>query len=176
MGRKRTTQGKKVFMSDNQIIFRPIGIIRTEHTNPEATPIQPIFAKDCEGCVMVAPEFVAGLADIEDFSHVYLVYHLHKVSRVTLVTKPFMQDKEHGVFATRSPCRPNPIGLSIVRLVSRDGGTLIVKGADMLDGTPLLDIKPYTRRFDNISTERNGWQDEVDDATAAKLGVRNYCN
>lgn len=161
-------------MSEPQIIFKPVGVIRTGHTNPEDTPIQPIFAKDCEGRVEVASEFAAGLADIEAFSHIYLVYHLHKVSRVTLVTKPFMQDKEHGVFATRSPCRPNPIGLSVVRLVRRDGGTLFIKGADMLDGTPLLDIKPYTRRFDNIPTERNGWQDEVDDAVAAKLGVRNY--
>lgn len=161
-------------MSENQIIFKPIGVIHTEHTRPEATPIQPIFAKDCAGRVEVAPEFVAGLADIEAFSHIYLVYQLHKASRVTLITKPFMQDKEHGVFATRSPCRPNPIGLSVVRLVRREGGTLFIKGVDMLDGTPLLDIKPYTRRFDNIPTERNGWQDEVDDATAAQLGVRNY--
>jgi tRNA (Thr-GGU) A37 N-methylase len=90
------------------------------------------------------------------------------------VTQPFLQDKVHGIFATRSPFRPNPIGLSIVKLVGREGNTLLIEGADILDGTPLLDIKPYSKRFDNIPTQRNGWQDEVDDETARRRGRRGF--
>lgn len=119
-------------------------------------------------------EFAEGLKDIELYSHIYLVYHLHRVDAVRLRTKPFLQDVEHGIFATRAPWRPNPIGLSIVKLVGREGNVLLIEGADILDGTPLLDIKPYSKRFDNIPTQRNGWQDDVDDATAWARGRRGY--
>jgi len=88
------------------------------------------------------------------------------------VVKPFLQDVERGVFATRAPCRPNPIGLSVVKLVRREGNVLYLDGVDVLDGTPLLDIKPYTAKFDRIETTRNGWQDEVDDQTARLRGRR----
>lgn len=161
-------------MSDIRVSYRAIGVIRSEHVRPEETPIQPIFASDCAGRVEVYPEYAEGLLDIEAYSHIYLIYHLHVVKETRLLTKPFLQDEVHGVFATRSPFRPNPIGLSIVHLVGREGNTLLIEGADILDGTPLLDIKPYTTRFDHVQTERNGWHDKVDDAEAALRGVRNY--
>ncbi len=88
------------------------------------------------------------------------------------MVKPFLQDVERGVFATRAPCRPNAIGLSIVKLLRRDGNTLYLDDVDVLDGTPLLDIKPYTARFDRIDGTRNGWQDEVDEETARRRGRR----
>lgn len=161
-------------MSHPCITFQPIGVIRSEHVRPEDTPIQPIFASDCLGRVEVYPEYAEGLLDIEAYSHIYLIYHLHAVKETRLLTKPFLQDEVHGIFATRSPFRPNPIGLSIVQLVGREGNTLLIEGADILDGTPLLDIKPYSRRFDNIPTQRNGWQDEVDDETARQRGRRGF--
>ena len=154
------------------ISYRPIGVIRTGHTKPKETPIQPVYSEGCEGQAEVFPEFAAGLRDVEGFSHIYLVYHMHKADRPQLVVKPFLQDVERGVFSTRAPCRPNPIGLSIVRLVRRDGNVLHLDGVDVLDGTPLLDIKPYTAKFDCVETTRNGWQDEVDEETARRRGRR----
>jgi len=156
------------------IVYKPIGIIRSEHTQPEKTPIQPVYSEGCLGTAEVFPEFAAGLRDLDGFSHIYLVYHLHKAGEPRLVVKPFLQDVERGVFATRAPCRPNPIGLSIVRLVRREGNVLHLDGVDVLDGTPLLDIKPYTARFDRIENTRNGWQDEVDDESAQTRGRRGY--
>lgn len=161
-------------MSHPCIMFQPIGVIHSEHVRPEDTPIQPIFASDCLGRVEVYPEYAEGLLDIEAYSHIYLIYHLHAVKETRLLTKPFLQDEVHGIFATRSPFRPNPIGLSIVQLAGREGNTLLIEGSDILDGTPLLDIKPYSKRFDNISTQRNGWQDEVDDETARQRGRRGF--
>ena len=161
-------------MKSDRISFQVIGVIRSEHQKAEETPIQPIFVAECKGRVEVLPEFAAGLKDIELYSHIYLVYHLDRVDEVRLLTKPFLQDVEHGIFSTRAPWRPNPIGLSIVKLVGREGNALLIEGADIMDGTPLLDIKPYSRRFDNIPTQRNGWQDDVDDETAWKRGRRAY--
>jgi tRNA (adenine37-N6)-methyltransferase len=154
------------------IVYEPIGVIRSGHTEPEETPIQPIYSEGCPGRAELFPEFAAGLRDVEGFSHIYLVYHLHKADRPRLTVKPFLQDVERGVFATRAPCRPNPIGLSIVKLVRCEGNVLYLAGVDVLDGTPLLDIKPYTARFDHIETSRNGWQDEVDEDTAWQRGRR----
>jgi tRNA (adenine37-N6)-methyltransferase len=153
-------------------VYRPIGIIRSEHTRPEKTPIQPVYCEGCQGRAEVFPEFAAGLRDLEGFSHIYLVYHFHRADGPQLVVKPFLQDVERGVFATRSPRRPNTIGLSIVKLVRCEGSVLYLDNVDVLDGTPLLDIKPYTARFDRIEGTRNGWQDEVDEATAQLRGRR----
>ena len=161
-------------MTDIPVSYRAIGVIHSGHTRPEETPIQPVFASGCKGQVEVFPEFAEGLRDMERFSHIYLVYHFHQVNEVRLLTKPFLQDREHGIFATRAPCRPNPIGLSIVKLVGRAGNVLLIEGADILDATPLLDIKPYSKRFDNIATQRNGWQDEIDDTIAERLACREY--
>ena len=164
------TQG----MMDSAISYKPIGMIQSEHFSLEKIPIQSIYASGCKGRVVIFPKFADGLRDIEDFSHIYLIYHLHQSGPACLVVKPFLQDLEHGIFATRKACRPNPIGLSIVELVSRQGNILHINNVDILDGTPLLDIKPYTARFDNIETSRNGWQEAVDDETARGRGKRGY--
>jgi tRNA-Thr(GGU) m(6)t(6)A37 methyltransferase TsaA len=162
-----------VAMKNTAIMIRPIGIIHSEHLSAERTPIQPVYAKGCLGRVEVFPEFMAGLRDLEGFSHLFLIYHFHKAGAVKLIVKPFLQDVERGVFATRAPCRPNAIGLSSVKLLRRDGRMLYVDGVDILDGTPLLDIKPFVTRFDHIKQARSGWQDDVDEKTAEKKGKRN---
>jgi tRNA-Thr(GGU) m(6)t(6)A37 methyltransferase TsaA len=161
-------------MTGTAITYRPIGVIWSEHTVAEATPIQPAYARGCKGRVEVYPEFAEGLRDLDGFSHIYLIYHCHRAGAAKLRVKPFLQDVERGVFATRATCRPNAIGLSIVELVARDGNTLHLDGVDILDGTPLLDIKPYTARFDRIETLRNGWQDEIDEETARQRGRRGF--
>jgi len=163
-------------MNEAAITYRPIGVIRSEHVRAEETPIQPAYAAGCMGRAEVFREYAEGLRDIEGFSHLYLVYHLHKAGPAPskLLVKPFLQDVERGVFATRAPCRPNAIGLSIVELVRREGNVLHLLNVDILDGTPLLDIKPYTARFDCIKTARNGWQDDLDDETARRLGRRGH--
>ena len=156
------------------IVYKTIGVIHSEHTSPARTPIQPVYSEGCQGRAEVWPEFADGLRDLDGFSHIYLVYHFHRVDKPRLIVKPFLQDIERGVFATRAPCRPNPIGLSIVKLVRREGNVLHLDGVDVLDGTPLLDIKPYTAKFDRIEGTRNGWQDAVDDETALRRGRREF--
>jgi tRNA-Thr(GGU) m(6)t(6)A37 methyltransferase TsaA len=159
-------------MNDDVITYRPIGVIRSEHLAAEDTPIQPVYAKGCKGRAEVLPQFAEGLRDLEGFSHIYLIYHFHRAGPAKLVVKPFLQDVERGVFATRAPSRPNAIGLSVVELVRREGNVLHLDGVDVLDGTPLLDIKPYTAKFDQFETTRNGWQDDVDEETARQRGRR----
>jgi tRNA (adenine37-N6)-methyltransferase len=154
------------------LVYEPIGVIRSGHTEPEKTPIQPVYCEGCQGRAEVFPAFAAGLRDLEGFSHIYLIYHMHRADSPRLVVKPFLQDAERGVFATRAPCRPNRIGLSIVKLMRCEGNILYLDNVDVLDGAPLLDIKPYTARFDRIETTRNGWQDQVDEATAQLRGRR----
>lgn len=159
-------------MKNTIVVYRPIGVIHSEHQVAQNTPIQPVYAQNCQGWAEIFPEYEDGLRDLEGFSHVYLIYHFHRVDSVKLTVKPFLQDVERGVFATRAPCRPNPIGLSVVELLRREGTTLHLKGVDILDGTPLLDIKPYTEKFDRFVPSRNGWQDEVDEETARRRGRR----
>jgi len=161
-------------MNKTNVSYRPIGVIHSEHTTAQKTPIQPTYAKGCMGRAEIFPEFVQGLQDLDGFSHIYLIYHLDRAGSAKLIVKPFMEDVERGVFATRAPCRPNSIGLSIVELVRREGNVLHLDGMDILDGTPLLDIKPYTAKFDHIKTTRNGWQDGVDEETARRRGRREY--
>ena len=161
-------------MNKDKITYRPIGIIHSEHTIKENTPIQPVYAEGCKGYVELYPEFSEGLRDLNDFSHIYLVYHFHQEGEVNLIVKPFLQDKERGIFATRKPCRPNAIGLSVVKLIRIEDNTLYLDNVDILDGTPLLDVKPYTTRFDLHNVEKNGWQDEVDEQTAQKRGKQKY--
>jgi len=161
-------------MNQDTITYRPIGIIHSEHLDTELTPIQSAYAQGCKGHVEIFPEFATGLQDLDGFSHIFLIYHFHQAESAKLVVKPFLQDVERGVFATRSPCRPNNVGLSVVELVRREGNVLYLDGVDILDGTPLLDIKPYTAKFDRIETQRNGWQDDVDDETARRIGRRGY--
>ncbi len=161
-------------MDETFIIYRPIGVIHSEQTIPEKTPIQPVYARGCKGEVEVYPEFEEGLSDLEGFSHLYLIYHFHQAESAQLLVKPFLQDVMRGIFSTRAPRRPNAIGLSIVELIRREGNILHLDGVDILNGTPLLDIKPYTAKFDFFQTTRNGWQDEVDEETALRRGKRGY--
>ena len=161
-------------MSEFVITFKPIGVIRSEHVSAQQTPIQPIYAKGCKGRAVIFLEFEEGLRDLDGFSHIYLIYQLHQAEPPKLIVKPFLQDVERGVFSTRSPCRPNAIGLSVLELVRREGNVLHLDGVDILDGTPLLDIKPYSAKFDRIETFRNGWQDEIDEETARRRGRRGY--
>jgi tRNA-Thr(GGU) m(6)t(6)A37 methyltransferase TsaA len=161
-------------MTASGIAFFPIGVIRSEHKEARQTPIQPAYAKGCQGRVEIFPQFAEGLRDLEGFSHLYLIFHFHRADSARLIVKPFLQDIERGVFATRAPCRPNAIGLSIVELIRREDNVLHLDGVDILDGTPLLDIKPYTAKFDRIAATRNGWHDEVEEATAQRLGRREY--
>jgi tRNA-Thr(GGU) m(6)t(6)A37 methyltransferase TsaA len=122
-----------------EIAMRPIGVIHSPFTKPDNTPIQAARSQ-AGGTVEVYPAFADGLKDLEGFSHIHLLYAFHQSSGFALNVKPFLDDQDHGVFATRHPRRPNPIGMSIVRLVSLRGNLLTVEGVDMLDGTPLLDI------------------------------------
>lgn len=161
-------------MKNLQITYRPIGIIHSEHAIAERTPIQPVYAKGCKGHIEVFPEFVQGLRDLGGFSHIYLIYHFNREPQVELIVKPFLQDEERGIFSTRAPNRPNAIGLSVVELLGIDNNILYLNNVDILDCTPLLDIKPYTARFDLHDVVRNGWQDEVDEHTAQKRGKRGY--
>jgi tRNA-Thr(GGU) m(6)t(6)A37 methyltransferase TsaA len=159
-------------LSYSRIAYEPIGIIRSEHANADHVPIQSVYAKGCRGLVEVFPEYVQGLRDLEGFSHIYLLYDFHQACSDALMVKPYLQDVERGVFATRAPCRPNRIGLSIVKLLFRDNNVLHVDWLDILNGTPLLDIKPYIGRFDRIEHTYDGWQDGIDEETARQRGRR----
>jgi tRNA-Thr(GGU) m(6)t(6)A37 methyltransferase TsaA len=139
------------------VTFRPIGLISTPFTTPAGTPIQPKAAEGVAGSVKIFQEFSTGLQDLEGFSHIFLLYHFHLVQSFSLLVKPFLDDKQRGLFATRAPARPNPIGLSIVRLERIEANTLHVLDVDMLDGTPLLDIKPFVPEFDTRDQTRIGW-------------------
>jgi tRNA-Thr(GGU) m(6)t(6)A37 methyltransferase TsaA len=156
------------------IVCRAIGVIRSEHTSPQETPIQPVYARGCRGYAEVCSEFTEGLKDLDGFSHVYLIYFFHQCREVKLTVKPFLQDVDRGIFSTRAPFRPNPIGLSVVELIKVEGNVVHFDGADILDGTPLLDIKPYTEKFDLYDVKKSGWQDEVDEETARVRGRREY--
>jgi len=144
---------------------RLIGVIRSPFTDRRTTPIQPSRSR-AAGRVEVYPEFAAGLQDIEGFSHIILVHLFHCSSGYSLYVQPFLDDQLRGLFATRYPYRPNPIGLSVVRLVARLDNALEIKGVDVLDGTPLLDIKPYVPEFDAWDGVRAGWYDTCSEARA----------
>jgi tRNA (adenine37-N6)-methyltransferase len=139
------------------ITVSPIGIISTDHSSKEHAPVQGVFSRDAIGTVTIFPKFTAGLKDIELFSHLYLLYHFDRAEVGELVRQPFLDDTPRGIFAMRHPCRPNGIGISIVQLLARDENTLTVSGIDVLDGTPLLDIKPYIPRFDCHPEASEGW-------------------
>ena len=141
----------------NAIHYTSIGLVRSPFTEIAGMPIQPPAAAGVRGCIVLQDEFAAGLQDIEGFSHLILIYHLHLVRDFSLSVKPFLDNDEHGIFATRAPKRPNPIGLSVVKLIVRDGATLEIENVDILDGTPLLDLKPYVPQFDSPQGARIGW-------------------
>ena len=137
--------------------YKPIGVIHSPFKEPKGTPIQPTGAKGIDGTVEIFPEYAEGLKDVEGFSHIILIYHFHLSRGASLKVKPYMDNEAHGVFAMRGPSRPNPIGISIVRLVSIERNILHIQDIDIVDGTPLLDIKPYVSEFDTRKAERTGW-------------------
>ena len=140
------------------IAMQPIGIIHTPFASLEGMPIQPGGARDAVGRVELDPELAPALTDLDGFSHVYLLYCFHQSSGYKTTVTPYLDDTPRGLFATRAPRRPNPIGLSVVEVVSVAGNVLTVRGIDVLDGTPLLDIKPYAPAFDvPAGTVRSGW-------------------
>jgi tRNA-Thr(GGU) m(6)t(6)A37 methyltransferase TsaA len=141
----------------NEIRYKPIGIIHSPFKEPRGTPIQPASAKGIKGTVEIFPEYVNGLKDIEGFSHIILLYHFHLSKTVSLISKPFMDNTPHGIFAIRGPSRPNPIGVSIVRLLNVNNNILAIQDLDIVDGTPLLDVKPYVPEFDKTEVIRIGW-------------------
>ncbi len=151
--------------------YSPIGTIRSPFITREGAPIQP--QGGVRGSVEVLPEYRGGLRDLDGFSHVLLLYHFHLSQGFELEVVPFLDDKSHGVFATRAPKRPNPIGLSLVRLVAVIGSTLEIEGVDVIDGTPLLDIKPFVPEFDAKDEVRTGWlAGKAAAATATKADGR----
>ncbi len=140
-----------------EIKYTPIGIIHSAFKEQKGTPIQASASLDAEGKVEVFSQFREGLMDLENFSHIILIYHFHLSKKTALKVKPFMDDQEHGTFATRAPSRPNSIGISIVRLTKIENNIIYIKDVDILNGTPLLDIKPYVSEFDIRKVTRNGW-------------------
>lgn len=141
----------------DSMIIKAIGSIHTLYKTKEECPIQPLYSPDFLERVEVFGENEQGLKDIETFSHIYLVYLFDRSGKIDLVRPTFLDDEPHGIYASRHPCRPNSIGLSIVKLVRREGNALIIEGADMLDKTPLLDIKPYIPKYDAIRSASAGW-------------------
>lgn len=134
-----------------------IGIIHTPYRETAGMPIQPSGAEGVRGTIEVFPEFGPGLADIDGFSHLILLYHFHNAGDVKLVVTPFLDSEQRGVFATRAPIRPSKIGLTVVKLIDRADCLLTIENIDVLDGTPLLDIKPYVDTFDSPAADRFGW-------------------
>jgi tRNA-Thr(GGU) m(6)t(6)A37 methyltransferase TsaA len=146
--------------------LRPIGVIRTPFQRATGTPIQSSVSRGAEGRVELFAGFEEGLSDLAGFERVWLLYCFDRASEAQLMVRPYLDKVERGIFATRSPARPNHIGMSPVRLLGVEGATLLVADVDMLDGTPLLDIKPYVPAFDHFLVERVGWYEGVPAAGA----------
>ncbi|MFW9865099.1 MAG: tRNA (N6-threonylcarbamoyladenosine(37)-N6)-methyltransferase TrmO [Candidatus Thorarchaeota archaeon] len=141
----------------DEICFKPIGIIHTPFKSLKGIPIQSSMS-DVEGIIEIFPNFVDGLKDLSGFSHLYCVYFFDMVKLpVPLQSKPFLSNEEKGVFAIRTPFRPNPIGISILEIINIDENIVKVKNVDILDGTPLLDLKPYVSQMDNVKSRKIGW-------------------
>ena len=152
-------QDEVIIAMTDEVKYQPIGVIHSSFSTPAGTPIQPKSAADSSGTVEVFPEYAEGLKDVDGFSHVILIYHFHLSGKPTLLTKPFLDDKKHGIFAIRGPSRPNPIGISVVRLEKVEDNILHIAELDIVDGTPLLDIKPYIPEFDAVEVTNIGWLD-----------------
>jgi tRNA (adenine37-N6)-methyltransferase len=140
-----------------EVIYKPIGVVHSPFKMPQDVPIQSAAAKGVVGSVEVFQEYVEGLTDVEGFSHLILVYHFHLAQQYSLLVTPFLDKRLHGVFSTRAPSRPNPVGVSIVRLTKIEKNLLHIQDVDIIDGTPLLDIKPFVPEFDQRKAERIGW-------------------
>lgn len=152
-----------------RIVFTPIGIVRSPFTSTAGMPIQPVGAAHVTAEVVIDEAFVDGLADLEGFSHILLVYLFHRAGPAKLSVVPFLDTVARGVFATRAPTRPNPIGLSLTRLIGRSGNILRIAGVDILDETPVLDIKPYIPAFDAAGDVRVGWLEDKTEAAFSRV-------
>jgi tRNA-Thr(GGU) m(6)t(6)A37 methyltransferase TsaA len=146
----------------------PIGVIRTPFTSLEDMPIQPGGGKDVLGELLIEPQYCEGLADLDGFSHLYLIYLFHLAAGTKMRVVPFLDDRPRGVFATRAPVRPNHLGLSVVELVEVTDCLVTIRNIDVLDGTPLLDIKPYIEVFDSVAESRSGWMEAGKEEVEAK--------
>jgi len=146
----------------SKITYQPIGIIYSPFSNIEGMPIQPAGAARIRGEVEIFKRYSEGLKDLGGFSHIILLYHFHRSKPAKLIVTPFLDSLPHGVFATRAPRRPNPIGLSVVRLLKIEQNILHIENVDILNDTPLLDLKPYAPEFDQHPGERTGWLKEAE--------------
>ncbi len=151
---------EKTLSMTQQLSIEPIGVIETPFREPAGTPIQPSRANGARGRVHIDPRLHAGLKDLEGFERIWLIYWFHKAPGSNLLVTPFLDTRQRGVFATRAPARPSPVGISAVRLLAIHGGIIDVEDVDMLDGTPLLDVKPYVPEFDSYPDSRAGWLNE----------------
>jgi tRNA-Thr(GGU) m(6)t(6)A37 methyltransferase TsaA len=140
-----------------EVVYKPIGVVHSPFKAPQDVPIQSVAAREVIGYVEVAGEYVEGLRDVEGFSHLILVYHCHLAQKYSLLVRPFLDERLHGVFSTRAPSRPNPVGASIVRLTKKEKNILHIQDVDIIDGTPLLDIKPFVPHFDQRKAAKIGW-------------------
>ncbi len=152
-----------------QIVLNPIGVIHTPHKDVKNMPIQPIAAEGIKGYIKVLPEYAGGLKDLEGFSHITLLYHFHKIKGFELQVVPFMDTQKRGIFSCKAPKRPNAIGISTVRLLRVEGNILHIEQVDMLDGTPLIDIRPFYPRYDNRENVTIGWLEKNNDMPLEKL-------
>ncbi len=160
-------------MTEKKFTYHQIGIINSPHKEAKGMPIQPSSAAGIKGEIELFPEYLDGLKDLDGFSHIIVVYDFHKSKGFSLQPKPFLDDKVHGVFATRAPQRPNSIGISVLRLNEIDGNKLFVENIDILDETPLLDIKPYVSDFDAVDQEKVGWlSNNINEAEFKKADER----
>jgi tRNA-Thr(GGU) m(6)t(6)A37 methyltransferase TsaA len=144
-----------------RVSYQSIGTIHSPFKEIEGMPVQPSGASGIQGFIEILPEFVEGLKDLDGFSHIILLYHFHRIRKSKLIVTPFMDSQPRGVFSTRAPTRPNPIGLSVVRLLGGDQNILHIENVDIVDGTPLLDIKPYVPEFDQHPADRVGWLEQA---------------
>jgi len=143
-----------------EISLKPIGIIYSPYKDSKNIPIQGRFKDEIEAYVELDKKYEKGLTDLEEFSHAILVYYFHKANKVTITSKPFLEEKEHGIFAIRSPLRPNKIGISVVKIIKIEENRLFFTQVDVFNGTPVLDIKPYIEYFDNRKNVKSGWLDK----------------
>jgi len=151
-----------------KIEFQPIGVIHTPFKERAGMPIQPAGGSGVQGTVEVYPEFREGLNDLDGFSHIILLYCFHRSEGFNLRVVPFLDTRPRGLFATRAPRRPNPIGISVVRLLGIEGAILRIENIDILDGTPLLDLKPYVPEFDTQRAIRTGWLEQAEENLSKK--------
>jgi tRNA-Thr(GGU) m(6)t(6)A37 methyltransferase TsaA len=157
-----------------KIEYHPIGVIHSPFDRIGGMPIQPSGSSSARGRVKVFPEYADGLRDLEGFSHVILLYHFHQVKDWEPIITPFLDSHPRGVFSTRAPKRPNPIGISVVKLLRIDGPELHIENIDILDGTPLLDIKPYVPEFDQYPVDRIGWLEQAKGRVQKKKSDRRF--